>query len=117
MPKKPQVPPKSPVVLVPATPVASDEIPVATEDEASPTLPPPPSPNSYARVAAMPAARRNVVVWPRNTAVTSPVPATPPLGQAPPKYDRNTEGLQHPASEFIWNGAVLAVRTLSAHTC
>ncbi len=96
MPKKPQVPPKSPVVLVPATPVASDEIPVATEDEASPTLPPPPSPNSYARVAAMPAARRNVVVWPRNTAVTSPVPPRRRSDKPPPSMTGTQRGSNTP---------------------
>ncbi|RDX43430.1 hypothetical protein OH76DRAFT_1487903 [Lentinus brumalis] len=105
---------KPPVVLVPTTPEALDEVPIATEDEASPTLVIQTPPDSYARIAALPAARTNVVVWPRNPTIASPAPATPPLGQGSPKADAT--GLQRPLPEFIWNGAVLADATQESNT-
>ncbi|RDX45781.1 hypothetical protein OH76DRAFT_1486089 [Lentinus brumalis] len=79
-----------PIVLVPETPPPIGEIPIATEDEATPTPAAPPSPSSYASVAALPAARSNVVVWPRNPAVVDPVSYTPPLGQSELKGDDTT---------------------------
>ncbi|TFK81111.1 hypothetical protein K466DRAFT_569237 [Polyporus arcularius HHB13444] len=74
-------PTASPVVLVPETPRPLDDIPIATEDESTPTPATPPSPTSYAQVAALPAARTNVVVWPRNPVTVSSSPSTPTLGQ------------------------------------
>ncbi|RDX39617.1 hypothetical protein OH76DRAFT_1490967 [Lentinus brumalis] len=81
--KLPFSPSVSPVVLVLETPPAQDRIPIATEDEATPTPHMPASPHSYAFVAALPAAHTNAVVWPRNARAASRTPSPPPLGQRP----------------------------------
>ncbi|TFK92135.1 hypothetical protein K466DRAFT_627754 [Polyporus arcularius HHB13444] len=96
-PKHLPVSPSSPIVLVPETPCTPGEIPIATEDEATPTPAAPPSPSSYAQVAAMPAARANVVVWPRNTAAAPLAPRTPPSGQLSPKSELSIGDAQNVA--------------------
>ncbi len=97
-PKHLPVSPSSPIVLVPETPCTPGEIPIATDDEATPTPAAPPSPSSYAQVAAMPTARANVVVWPRNAAVAPLAPRTPPPGELSPKSELSIGDAQNLAS-------------------
>ncbi len=112
----PRTPSPPPVVLVPETPYGLDEIPIATEDEATPTPAAPPSPQSYAQAAAMPAARSNVVVWPRNLPTAASTPSPPPPGQWPRKPAAVREDLLQSPAAPGWTDAKLQVRRVAIHT-
>ncbi|KAI0692239.1 hypothetical protein C8T65DRAFT_745221 [Cerioporus squamosus] len=75
---------RPPIILVPTTPSTPGQVPVATEDEASPSPTPTiqGSPRSYAQVAALPAATTNVIVWPRNVATAQTGGHVTPINDA-----------------------------------